>query len=75
MVEEPNNQAVTEKRYECYGLTHAGERDMLLDFLDEYRCAELVRLIKDRDRPVQQMCRQLEACVESPRSASPMSCG
>src|SRR5271155_717830 len=40
MVEEPNNQAVTEKRYECYGRTHAGEWDMLLDFLDEYRCAE-----------------------------------
>jgi superfamily I DNA/RNA helicase len=29
----------------------------------------LVRLIKDRDRGVLQMCRQLEACVESPAAA------
>jgi superfamily I DNA/RNA helicase len=29
----------------------------------------LVRLIKDRDRLVLQMCRQLEACVESPAAA------
>ena len=29
----------------------------------------LVRLIKDRDRRVLQMCRQLEACVESPAAA------
>jgi superfamily I DNA/RNA helicase len=28
-----------------------------------------VRLIKDRDRRVLQMCRQLEACVESPAAA------
>jgi superfamily I DNA/RNA helicase len=29
----------------------------------------LVRLIKDRDRRVLEMCRQLEACVESPAAA------
>jgi superfamily I DNA/RNA helicase len=29
----------------------------------------LVRLIKERDRRVLQMCRQLEACVESPAAA------
>jgi superfamily I DNA/RNA helicase len=29
----------------------------------------LVRLIKDRDRGVLQMCRQLEACVDSPTAA------
>jgi superfamily I DNA/RNA helicase len=29
----------------------------------------LVRLIKDRDRRVLQMCKQLEACVESPAAA------
>ena len=29
----------------------------------------LVRLIKDRDRGVLQMCRQLEACVDSPAAA------
>jgi hypothetical protein len=32
----------------------------------------LVRLIKDRDRRVLQMCRQLEACVESPSAAQIM---
>src|ERR1700720_349805 len=29
----------------------------------------LVRLVKDRDRRVLQMCRQLETCVESPAAA------
>jgi hypothetical protein len=29
-----------ESRYACYGRTHASERAMLLDFLEEYRCAE-----------------------------------
>jgi bacterioferritin (cytochrome b1) len=27
-------------RYSCYGRPHISERDMLVDLLDEYRCAE-----------------------------------
>jgi bacterioferritin (cytochrome b1) len=40
MPDEQNNQSTDGKRYACYGRSHANERSMLLDFLDEYRCAE-----------------------------------
>ena len=29
-----------QRQYLCYGRVHASEREMLLHFLDEYRCAE-----------------------------------
>jgi bacterioferritin (cytochrome b1) len=42
MPEQQKDQfkAHDQPRYACYGRSHASERDMLLDFLDEYRCAE-----------------------------------
>jgi len=38
--QEDHSSAQNQSRYACYGRHHASERDMLLDFLDEYRCTE-----------------------------------
>lgn len=40
MSEEQMKTHQDQRQYTCYGRSHASERAMLLDFLDEYRCAE-----------------------------------
>lgn len=40
MAEEQRQAAQAQGAYTCFGQTYASEREMLLHFLDEYRCAE-----------------------------------
>ena len=40
MSEEQMKAHQEQRHYTCYGRAHASERAMLLDFLDEYCCAE-----------------------------------
>jgi bacterioferritin (cytochrome b1) len=40
MSEEQTKARQDQRQHTCYGRSHASERAMLLDFLDEYRCAE-----------------------------------